>query len=117
MLRLWLVATTVVALMTGVAVAQTSSPTGPAAAQQPGAGEPLMASPGSGVVPRYSGSMGPITAPGSNDQGLPLYTEHPDSIVPTTDSGFGNQGLSVEDGNGTRMIVPGQPPKLMSTPE
>ena len=117
MLRVWLAATSVVAMMTGVAVAQTSSSAGPTAAQQPRVREPIMASPGWAFVPRYLGSMGPIATPGSGDQGLPLYTEHPGSIAPITNFGSGNQGLSMEDGNATRMVIPGQPPNLMSTPE
>jgi hypothetical protein len=117
MLRIWLAATTVVAMMTGVAVAQTSSSVGPAGPQQPGVGEPIMTSGGSAVVPRYSGSMAPATPSASGNLALPMYTDYSGVMANTAIRGSGSQGMLMDDGNATGMIVPGQPPKLVSTPE
>ena len=117
MLRCWLAATTVAIVMTSVAVAQTSSSGGPNGPQQSGVAEPIMTSPGPAVAPRYLGSMAPTTVPGSGDQGVPLYIEHSDPRATIAVPGSGGQWPSMEDGNAPSMIVPGQPPKLMSTPE
>ena len=92
MLRLWLAAT-VVAMMTGVAVAQPASSIVSTGPQQPGARESDMTSTGSAGPTRFLGSMAPSTP------------------------GPGSQYLPTEGGDATTMLVPGQPPKLMSTPE
>jgi|HubBroStandDraft_1064217.scaffolds.fasta_scaffold374884_2 hypothetical protein len=116
MLRLWLAATTVVAMMTGVAVAQTSSSIGPAGPQPPGGGEPIMTSTGSAVPTGYLGSMALTTTQGPGNQSLPTdYTVYSGSMADTAIPGSGSQGM--DDGNATRMIVPGHPPEAASTPE
>jgi hypothetical protein len=117
MLRLWLAATTALAMMTGVAVAQTSSSVGPTEPKPPGVGEPMMTSPGSAVVTRSEGSMAPATTPGAGNQSLPIYTEYSGPMAPTTVPGSGSKGMLTDGGDATSMIVPGQPPKLVSTPE
>lgn len=116
MARFWLAATTGVAMMTGVAVAQTASSGGPAGPQQPGVEEPIMTiSPGSALVPGHAGSLAAITMPDSGGQGLSTYTDYPGPMA--TAPGSGSQGMPMDDGNATRMISPGQPPKLISEPE
>lgn len=118
MLRLWLAATTVVAMMTGVAVAQTSSSIGATGPQQPGVGEPIMVTSGSAVVTGYSGPMTTATVPGAGGQDLPMYyTEDLGPMATTIVPGSGSQDPRTYDGNAARLIVPGQPPKLVSTPE
>ena len=94
MLRVWLAATTVVAMMTGVAVAQTSSSVGATGPQQPGVGEPIMTSGGSAAVTRSDGSPAAAAI-----------------------AGAGSHTRPTDGGNATTTMVPGQPPKLMSTPE
>jgi hypothetical protein len=116
MVRRWLVATTVATMMTGAAVAQTSAAVGPAGSQQPGIGEPLMTSPGSPVGAVDSGSKA-IVAPGSGSLNLPTNTVYSGSMAPPTGPGSGSQGMLIDNGNATGMIVPGQPPKLISAPE
>jgi len=87
MLRFLLAATMVVAMMTGVAVAQTSP-------SSPGVGSPVTTSRGTGVVTGTMGSTATTTIPGS-----------------------GSQGLITNNGNGTSMMtVPGQPPQAIATP-
>jgi hypothetical protein len=115
MARFWLVATMGVAMMTGVAVAQTASSVGPTGPQQPGVEEPMMTSPGSAVMPGHSGSMAATTMPDSGGHGLPMYTDYSGPMA--TAPGFGSRGMPMDDGNATRMIAPGQPPKLISEPE
>jgi len=117
MLRVWLAATTVVAMMTGGAVAQTSSSVGPTGQQQPGVGEPIVTTTGSAVVPRCSGSMAPATPSASGIPALPMFTEPPGAMANTAIPGSGSQGMFMDDGNATTMIVPGQPPGLVSEPE
>jgi hypothetical protein len=117
MVRLWLAATTVAAVMTGVAVAQTSSSVGPTGPQQPGLDQPMMTSPGSPVRTGNSGSRATIIAPDSGSQSLPMYTDYSGPIATSTGPGSGSQGVLMDNGNATTMIVPGQPPKLVSAPE
>jgi hypothetical protein len=117
MVRFWLAAVTVAAMMTGVAVAQTSSSVGPSGPEQPSAGEPMMTSPGSAVETGNSGLMATPIVPTSGSRSLPIYTEYSGPMAITTGPGSGSQGVLMDNGNATRMIVPGQPPKLASTPE
>ena len=102
MLRFPLTAATVLAMMTGVAAAQTASPVGPSAPQSPGMTEPIMT-----VAPPASlnaGASGPAEATGS--EGSTGTTATP-----------GSRGVATDGGNATGTVVPGQPPKLVSTPE
>ena len=94
MLKLWLAATMVVAMMSGVATAQISSSVGPTGSQQPNIGEPLTTSGSEASVTGYLGLMATTTIPVSGNQGPPIFNSYD-----------------------TGMIVPGQPPRLMSTPE
>jgi hypothetical protein len=127
MLRFCLAATTALAMMAGVAVAQTSGTVGAVAPHSPGVGEPIMtvAPPTSlngrpsepAVVTGSEGSTATTTAPGSGGQALPLHTLFSGPLATTASPGSGSQGVSTHEGNATGMIVPGQPPKLVSTPE
>jgi hypothetical protein len=127
MLRFWLAGTTALAMMAGVAVAQTSTTVQPIAPQSPGMAEPIMtmAPPTSlngrpsepAVVTDSEGSTATTTAPGSGSQVLPLHTLFSGPMATTASPGSGSQGVSTGEGNATGMIVPGQPPKLVSTPE
>ena len=104
MLRFWPAATTALAMLTGAAVAQTSAPVGPVAPQPPGVAEPIMT-----VAP-------PIVLNGRPSE--PAIVAGSESSTATTAvSGSSRQGISTDDGNASGMIVPGQPPKLVSTPE
>jgi hypothetical protein len=104
MLRFWLTAATALAMMTGVAAAQMSSPVGPTAPQSTGVAEPIkIVAPPTPMIGRASapaeaagsaGSMGTATAPGS-----------------------GGESVFTDSGIATETIVPGQPPKLVSTAE
>lgn len=117
MVRLWLAATMVAALMTGAAVAQTSSSVGPAGPLQPGVDEPMMTSLGS---PAEAGNSGFMATPVARDPGgrsLPIYTEYSGPMGTATDPDSGSQGGVMDNGNATRMVVPGQPPRLLTTPE
>jgi hypothetical protein len=101
MLRFSLMATTALAMATGVAAAQTPS-VGPAAPQSPGMTEPIMTvAPPASLNARPSG---PVAATGS------------ESSTATTPA-LGTQGGSTDGGNAAETTVPGQPPKLVSTPE
>ncbi len=117
MVRFWLAAATVAAMMTGVAAAQTSSSVGPSGPQQPGVGEPMMTSLGSAAETGNAGLMATPIVPSSGSRSLPIYTEYSGPMATTTGPGSGSQGVLVDNGNATRMIMPGQPPKLASTPE
>jgi len=127
MLRFRLVVTTALTLMAGVAVAQTPTTVQPIAPQSPGMAEPIMtiAPPTSlngrpsesAVVTDSEGSTATTTAPGSGSQGLPLHTLFSGPMATTAFPGPGSQGVSTDNGNATGMIVPGQPPKSVSTPE
>jgi hypothetical protein len=114
MARFWLAATMGVAMMTGAAVAQTSSPVGPGGPQQPDVKEPIMTSPGPAVVTGDSGSIA-TTLPDPGRQGSPMYTRGSGPMAAAP--GSGSQGMPIDDGNATRMLAPGQPPKLISEPE
>jgi hypothetical protein len=95
MFRTWLAATTALAMMTGVAAAQTPSVVGTTGSQSPGVGAPIMSSRGSEVVTGVIGSTATTTIPGS-----------------------GGQGLLMSNGNGTSMMtVPGQPPDAIAIPK
>jgi hypothetical protein len=116
MLRLWLAAATIVAMTTGVAVAQTSSSIGPAGPLPPGGGEPLMTSTGSAVPTGYLGSMALTTTQDPGNQSLPMHdTVYSDPRADTATPGSGSQGM--DDGNATSMIVPGQPSGATSAPK
>jgi hypothetical protein len=122
--RFWLAATTALATMAGVAVAQPSTTVAP---QSPGVAEPIMntAPPAplnerpnkSAVVTGNEGSTATTTAPSSGSQDLPLHTLFSGPMATTAVPSSGNRGVSTDKGNATGMIVPGQPPKLVSTPE
>jgi len=117
MLRRWLAATTVVAMMTDVAVAQTANTVEAAPQQSPSVVEPLATSNGSPSATAYLGSMSTSTGPGAASQTLPLYTGYSGPMATSAFPNFGGQGQLMYNGNGTSMIVPGQPPAAMSTPE
>jgi hypothetical protein len=122
--RFWLAATTALAMMEGVAVAQPSTTVDSVAPQSPGVAEPIMtiAPPASlngrpsesAVVTGSTASTAPVSA---DHLHLPIYTEYSGPIATTTVTGHGGSGVSTDDGNVTGMIVPGQPPKLVSAPE
>jgi hypothetical protein len=104
MLRFWLTATTALAMMTGVAIAQTPSSVGPTAPQSPGLTEPIMTvAPPASLNGRPSEPADAIGSAGST--------------ATTSAPGSGRQGVSTDGGNATGTTVPGQPPKLVSTPE
>jgi hypothetical protein len=127
MLRFWLATTTALAMTAGVAAAQTSATVGPGAPQPLGVAEPIMTvAPPASLNGRASepaqvtggeGSAAPFTGKGAGNLRLPIYTEYSGPMVTMAAPGSGNQGVSTDDGNATGMIVPGQPPKLVSTPE
>jgi hypothetical protein len=127
MLKTCLAATTALAMMAGVAIAQTSATVGAVAPQSPGVGEPIMTiSPPaslngrpseSAVVTGSEGSTAPATVKGADNLHLPIDTEYRDLMATTAVTGHGSSGMLTDDGDATSTIVPGQPPKLVSTPE
>jgi hypothetical protein len=117
MVRRWLAATTAAAMMTGVAVAQISSSVGPTGPQQPDIGDPMPTSPDAPVGIGSSGSKATTIVSDFGSQSLPLYTEYSGPMATPTGPGSGSPGVLMDNGNATRMIVPGQPPNLISTPE
>jgi len=117
MLRFWLAATTALAMTTGVGFAQTLSTVGPAAPQQPRVEEPIMTLSGSAAATGNVASAAPTTVPDAGNRNLPVSTGYLGSMAPIPISGGGSQGMSIDNGNATSAIVPGQPPKLVSTPE
>src|SRR5277367_3564817 len=92
MLRFWLASTTAVAMIVGVAAAQTSTTAVPIAPQPPGAAEPIMTiAPPTSLHPT-SVNGGPsesavatgraTSAAGGGDiLHLPIYTENPDATA------------------------------------
>ena len=128
MLRIWLAATTALAMMAGVAIAQTSATVGAVAPQSPGVGEPIMTisppaslngrpSESAVVVTGGEASTTPATVKGADNLHLPIDTEYRDPMATTAVTGHGSSGMLTDDGDATSTIVPGQPPKLVSTPE
>src|SRR5277367_1224126 len=121
MLRFWLASTTAVAMIVGVAAAQTSTTAVPIAPQPPGAAEPIMtiAPPTSlhptsvnggpsesAVATGRATSAAPTTAGGGDILHLPIYTENPDATATSAFPGSGIQGVSTDSGNATGTIVP-----------
>jgi hypothetical protein len=117
MLRFWLAATTALAMTTGIALAQTLLATGPTAPQQPRVEEPIMTLSGSAAAIGNVASAAHTTVPDAGNQTLPVSTGNAGPMAPIPISGAGSQGMSIDNGNATSAIVPGQPPKLISTPE
>jgi hypothetical protein len=104
MLRFWLAATTALAMMTGVADAQTSPPVGPTGAQSSGVAEPIMIV----AAPTPMNGRASARAESTGSEG---------STGTTTAPGYGRHDVSTDGGNATGMMVPNQPPKLVSTLE
>lgn len=89
MIRFWLTAISVLAMMAGGALLAQPS------ASPPGVGEPIMTPRGPGVVTGTTGSTATTTIPGS-----------------------ASQGTLTNNGNGTSLSsVPGQPPTAVATPK
>jgi hypothetical protein len=117
MLRFWLAAATALAMTTGIALAQTLSAIGPTAPQQLRVEEPIMTLSGSAATIGNVASAAPTTVPDAGNQNLPVSAGNAGSMAPIPISEAGTQGMSIDNGNATSAIVPGQPPKLISTPE
>jgi hypothetical protein len=123
MLRFWLAVSTVLALMAGIDVAQTATTVERFAPQSSGMAELIMTiAPPTLLNGRPSESavvtgVAPVTVKGGDNLRLPIYTEYPGPMATTTVTGHGASGMLTDDGDATSTIVPGQPPKLVSTPE
>jgi hypothetical protein len=120
MVRIWLMAAAVAAVMTSAAAAQTVSSIGPSGPQQPRMDEPMMISSWSAVETEDLGLTAPRIVPivpSSAGRSLPIYTEYFGPMATTTGPGSGSRGMLLDNGNSTGMLIPGQPPKLASTPE
>jgi hypothetical protein len=94
MIKTWLAVTTAVTMITSVAIAQTSPSGNPNGPPRPSVGEPIM------TLHSAADTTGPSRP-----------------VVTPADPGAGSEGVHMDNGNAAGAIVPGQPPKLMSTPE
>jgi hypothetical protein len=71
----------------------------------------------SAVATDSAASPANVTVKGGDNLHLPIYTEYSGPVATPSVTGHGASGMLLDDGDATSTIVPGQPPKLVSTPE